>query len=128
NKWTVLVFDPLAPAEAPFRRLPGVGGCEPPLTLECPVPGTPPRPPAPRFFNGPENLAVSRHNLYVADTGNHRVQVFDLNSLALRAIWTFPKDQSPTDVAVYGDVVYVLAGGRVCRWRPGESLPSAFLP
>lgn len=43
---------------------------------------------APRMFNGPRGLAISRTGLlYVADTGNHRVQCFTLEGLALKNIW-----------------------------------------
>jgi len=43
---------------------------------------------APRQFNEPRGLAISQTgNLYVADTKNHRIQVFALPSLALQAIW-----------------------------------------
>jgi len=42
----------------------------------------------PRELNHPHGLAISRRgNLYIADTGNRRVQVFSLDHLALRAIW-----------------------------------------
>lgn len=43
---------------------------------------------APRRFRRPRGLAISRRNdLYVADSGNRRVQVFTVKGLALRAIW-----------------------------------------
>ncbi len=42
----------------------------------------------PRQVCNPRSLAVSpRGDLYIADTGNRRVQVFALKGLALRAIW-----------------------------------------
>ena len=42
----------------------------------------------PRQFSSPQGLAIScRDDLYIVDTGNYRVQVFSLNSFALRAIW-----------------------------------------
>ncbi len=43
---------------------------------------------APRKFNEPRGLAISqKRNLYVADSQNHRIQVFALPSLVLKAIW-----------------------------------------
>lgn len=42
----------------------------------------------PRQLNDPHGIAISKcGNLYVADTGNYRLQVFSLPDLALRAIW-----------------------------------------
>jgi phage tail-like protein len=42
----------------------------------------------PRQLWMPHGLAVScRNNIYVADTGNCRVQIFSIEGLALRAIW-----------------------------------------
>jgi phage tail-like protein len=42
----------------------------------------------PRQLNKPNGLAISCTNdLYIADTGNRRVQVFSVRDLALRAIW-----------------------------------------
>jgi phage tail-like protein len=42
----------------------------------------------PRYFNEPHGLAISKPgNLYVADTKNHRIQVFGLANLGLKAIW-----------------------------------------
>jgi phage tail-like protein len=42
----------------------------------------------PRHLNNPHGLAISpRNDLYIADTGNYRVQVFSLRELALRNIW-----------------------------------------
>ena len=43
---------------------------------------------APRQFNEPRGLAISkRGDLYLADTKNHRIQVFALSNLGLKAIW-----------------------------------------
>lgn len=43
---------------------------------------------APRQFNEPRGLAISpKGNLYVADSQNHRLQVFALPHLVLTAIW-----------------------------------------
>lgn len=42
----------------------------------------------PRQMKNAHGLAISRcDNLYLADTGNYRVQVFSLRDLALRSIW-----------------------------------------
>ena len=41
-----------------------------------------------RRFLDPHRITISeRNNLYVADTGNRRVQVFALKGLSLRAVW-----------------------------------------
>lgn len=45
----------------------------------------------PRQFQDPRGLAINRRgDLIVADRGNHRVQVFTVKGLALRAIWERP--------------------------------------
>jgi phage tail-like protein len=62
----------------------------------------------PRQLNGPRGLAVSRRDwLYVADTQNHRIQVFALPSLTLIEVWGAPPASAalgafnePWDVAV----------------------------
>ena len=60
------------PCSATFVTLPCIGG-----------PGA-----APRQLCRPQGLAIAhRGDLYVADTGNRRVQVFALKGLTLRAIW-----------------------------------------
>jgi len=42
----------------------------------------------PRRFNEPRGLAISpTGNLYVADSRNHRIQVFALRGLTLKALW-----------------------------------------
>jgi phage tail-like protein len=52
----------------------------------------------PRAFDQPRGLAISTAgDLYVADTQNHRVQVFALHGLALRKIWG--KQATKKDVA-----------------------------
>jgi phage tail-like protein len=44
--------------------------------------------PAPRQLSSPHGMAISsRDDLYIADTGNYRVQVFSVKGLALRAVW-----------------------------------------
>ncbi len=41
---------------------------------------------APREFDAPKGIAISSDNIYISDTNNHRIQVFSLKGLALRAI------------------------------------------
>ena len=53
---------------------------------------------APRRFKEPRGLAISPGGrLYVADTKNHRIQIFDLRRLTLQAIWG--KKAGPADAA-----------------------------
>ena len=60
------------PCTAQFETLPCVGGVGD----------------APRQISDPHGLAISRAgDLYVADSGNRRVQIFALKGFALRAIW-----------------------------------------
>ena len=42
---------------------------------------------APGQFTRPRGLLIANDSLYVADSGNGRVQVFRLQTLELRAIW-----------------------------------------
>ena len=77
-----------------------------------------------RQFDQPRNIAIAARNLHVADTGNGRVQVFDLKTLALRYVWSAGSDGQgwePYDVTVQGDNVYILdrRHGRVYVHRPG---------
>lgn len=75
---------------------------------------------APRRLDQPRGLALApTGELYVADSGNRRVQVFDTHSLALRAILSGPFT-APWDVAVssHGTVYIADKGtGRVYRHR-----------
>lgn len=81
-------FDPCA---GRFETLPCVGG-----------PGS-----EPRQFRKPQGLAISpRNDIYVADTGNARVQIFAIKGLVLRSILTTPaavKSWDPRDIAVSHD-------------------------
>jgi phage tail-like protein len=56
----------------------------------------------PRQFASPHGLAISCcDNLYVADTGNCRVQIFSINGLSLRNIWGPLKvQQSATGISI----------------------------
>jgi phage tail-like protein len=73
-----------------------------------------------RQFCDPVNIACAGRNLYVADRGNWRVQVFDLESLALRHLWG-PWDWEPVDVTARARRAYILDGqrGRVYAHRAG---------
>jgi phage tail-like protein len=102
---------------------------------------------APRRLRSPKGIAASaRGDLYVADTGNRRVQVLALKGLVLRAIWgpfrvtpegveplgadaEDPAAWEPWDVAVgpHGRVfVADRANGRVHVFAPGRRLPTAW--
>jgi phage tail-like protein len=88
-----------------------------------------------RQFDQPANITVAGGNLYVADRGNRRVQVFALDrSLLLRYIWG-PWDAAgrpaspesadtwdPADVASHNGQAYLLDArfGRVYRHTPGR--------
>lgn len=60
----------------------------------------------PRQFISPRGIAISpTDDLYVADSGNNRIQVFSLKGLALRSVWdkTCSEENlfnNPTDVAI----------------------------
>jgi phage tail-like protein len=92
-----------------FVALPGVGGR-----------ATPPHAADGRQFIQPAQIAIAGTNLYVADPEAHRVQVFDLVTLALRYVWD-DRDWLPQDVAASRQSAYILdrANGRVYRHRPG---------
>lgn len=77
-----------------------------------------------RQLRAPLGLAAAGRRLYVADTGNRRVQLFDLPTLALLQIWEpweLPRWR-PVDVAAQGELAYLLDGRRrrVYRHRAGE--------
>ncbi|HEY0606882.1 MAG TPA: phage tail protein [Herpetosiphonaceae bacterium] len=74
----------------------------------------------PRQFRTTRNIAIAGRNLYVADTGNRRVQVFDLDSFALRYVWSRPRWR--VDVAAQGLSAYILdrRSGRVYRHCAGR--------
>src|SRR5258706_12967077 len=70
-----------------FVALPTIGGT---LLLSDEPPTRPSPARSLREYVGgafPLNIAIVGQNLYVADTGNHRVQVFDLTTLVLRHLW-----------------------------------------
>jgi phage tail-like protein len=116
------------PCECRFDRLPGIGG------KGC----------APRQFCEPWGIAITpAGDLWIADSGNQRLQVFTLKGLSLRQIIgkpaAFPaEDWRPFDIAIGADCrVYVsdplnlavhVFDGRGRWWRairetePGEPL------
>lgn len=58
----------------------------------------------PRELLNPHGIGICGGNLFVCDTGNHRLSVFSLNSFALRAVWRPPatkvtNDWEPYDIA-----------------------------
>jgi hypothetical protein len=69
----------------------------------------------PRRFRGASNIAAIDGTLYVADPNAHRVQVFELTTLALIRIHDGIAD--PADVAAAPQGVFILdrATGRVLR-------------
>jgi phage tail-like protein len=74
----------------------------------------------PRRFLQPGNIAIAGGRLYVADTGNRRVQVFDLESLMLVEVFDASgerADWSPVDVAEQRGSVYVLDAARARVYR-----------
>jgi phage tail-like protein len=80
---------------------------------------------APRRLSGPRGIAIAPgDDLLVADTGNRRVQVFDLQTLALRAIWGAPAggEWEPWDVAAGRRRTYVAdrANGLVHAFERGR--------
>ncbi|MFB2881588.1 phage tail protein [Floridanema aerugineum] len=72
--------------EAPYPlHLPGGTLCKSSIDI---LPGLGGLGNAPRQFNTPRGLAISHTgNLYVADSQNHRIQVFSLSNLSLQKIW-----------------------------------------
>lgn len=87
-----------------------------------------------RQFRDASSIAVAGHNLYVADRGNRRVQVFALSTLAVRHVWG-PRDEDgrrtndadpaawePLDVVSHEGFAYILDARyrRVYKHRPGR--------
>lgn len=70
----------------------------------------------PRRFSAPHGMAISsRDDLYIADTGNRRVQVFSTRGFALRAIW------EPLLVNQTAGGVSVEAAVPAIEWHDGGS-------
>ena len=88
----------------------------------------------PRQFRDPRAIAIAGGDLYVADTGNRRIQVFALSTLALRYVWgpwddegqpvdvSDPSAWEPVDLAAVEDRVVILDRhyGQVLLHRPGS--------
>ena len=72
---------------------------------------------APSQFHDPRGLLVVKDNLYVADGGNGRVQVFRLPSLELRATWEGLLEEPIALAADSQGRVYVLDSGLKCLLR-----------
>jgi phage tail-like protein len=75
---------------------------------------------APRRLSDPRDIAIAGDRLYVADTGNRRVQAFDLASLALVEIIGATGERAgwePVDLAVHDEGVYVLDAARARVYR-----------
>jgi len=71
---------------------------------------------APRKLRAPRGLAIHDWKLYVADSGNDRIQIFDLGTLKLLAIWRGFK--SPADVAIDAKGnVWIADRGNACIRR-----------
>ena len=76
---------------------------------------------APRRLNDQHGIAAAAGRLYIADTGNKRVQVFALHGLSLLAIWGPIDDWEPWGVAISRGRVSVTdyANGLVHRFTGG---------
>jgi len=82
---------------------------------------------APRRFIDARNIAIVRDWLYVADTGNRRVQIFDLRTFVLEEILEVPEWQ-PVDLAAHDGAVFILdrRRGRVFRHEPFGRIEHVF--
>jgi phage tail-like protein len=58
-------------------------------------------------LTNPSGIAMSDDSLYVCDTGNQRVSVFAIPTLALRGHWSPPVSWQPTCVVVKGHSILV---------------------
>ena len=63
-----------------------------------------------RQFNRPRGITIDRNNgdIYVCDTGNKRIQIFSEN-YSLKSQFGKETLQSPTDVQLTRDIIYVLS-------------------
>lgn len=92
-------------------------------------------------FKEPTNIAILGDNLYVADAGNRRVQVFALGTLSVKHVWGPRNVQGrrvqvgssrawePIDVAAHGAYAYILDHrySRVYVHRQGADHLSVFI-
>ncbi|HTX91831.1 MAG TPA: phage tail protein [Anaerolineales bacterium] len=99
------LFDPCT---CRFETVPAIGGSGP----------------GPRQFSDPHGIGICAGNLYVCDTGNHRVGVFGLRGFALRGHWAPPASAGlanpwePFDIAFDGaGRAYVSDGANGCIHR-----------
>lgn len=87
---------------------------------------------APGQFSNPRGLLVANDKLYVADSGNGRVQVFRLPALELHAIWEEPLEEPIMLAEDSKSRIYVLDRGQNCILRfnargvPDEAYNTAF--
>ena len=73
-----------------------------------------------RRFSGASDITIVGRRLYVADTGNRRVQAFDLDTLVLREIWDDSGDRAgwrPIGLAAHRGSLYILDGERARFYR-----------
>lgn len=85
----------------------------------------------PRRFRNASNISIAGTRLFIADTGNRRVQVMSLDTGHLLYVWPLD-DEAATDadagldVASAGETTFILDGstGRVFRHLPGEDEPT----
>lgn len=103
--WTISRF---VSASQGFVALPGLGGAGQ----------------AVRQFQQPRTITIAGQYLYVADTDNRRVQVFDCATLALLYLWNAPTTQPwlPVDLATTGACTFVLDSQqrRIYRHHTGD--------
>ncbi|MGF1580043.1 MAG: hypothetical protein ACFCD0_11840 [Gemmataceae bacterium] len=121
----ILRFDPDERGAQVFKPLPGMGGRRKDTQQSCEVTEAKKYV---RRFQQPTSIACDRSNLYVVDSGSESrsVKVFALESLALRALWTFR--ERPLDVATDGAAVYILFANEIWRHQPGDTKPERFIP
>ncbi len=66
-------------------------------------------------FDQPRALMIDGDTLYVADTGNNRIQLFDADTLELKAIFAIEENGTdlkvPSAIAIFGDTLYVVESG-----------------
>jgi hypothetical protein len=71
-------------------------------------------------FNGPRGVAVTGATVYVADTGNNRVEFFDTSGNFQGSLTNSPL--APTDVAVVGNSEFAAGSNGVVHWTLGLPL------
>jgi len=93
----------------------------------------------PRRFRNASNITIADRELFVADEGNRRIQVFSLDTLRLQHVWPLGDvvDRSDSsagtkarvDVASHGRTTYILDGpnSRVLKHTAGRDQPSTLI-